>query len=121
MRVELYDTRRTKFIAAHNSAVQCITLSSNGKLLATASGGRIHCCCGVWGAGRAGRVLGGGACGVPASDGAAASDAVGVKPGDGFSGNESEGGKWGLWQVGCWREIQLPVERLMPLPLYSAF
>lgn len=38
VRVELYDTRRTKFILAHNSGVQCLALSSNGKLLATASG-----------------------------------------------------------------------------------
>ncbi|GAB4820207.1 hypothetical protein N2152v2_007253 [Parachlorella kessleri] len=37
VRVELYDTRRTKFIAAHNSDVRCLTLSSNGKLLVTAS------------------------------------------------------------------------------------
>ena len=37
VRVELYDTRRTKFIQAHDSAVACLTLSANGKLLATAS------------------------------------------------------------------------------------
>ncbi|KAL4446321.1 hypothetical protein ABPG77_003128 [Micractinium sp. CCAP 211/92] len=37
VRVELYDTRRTKFISAHNSSLAALALSSNGKLLATAS------------------------------------------------------------------------------------
>ncbi|KAI3432614.1 hypothetical protein D9Q98_004160 [Chlorella vulgaris] len=37
VRVELYDTRRTKFISAHDSALASLTLCSNGKLLATAS------------------------------------------------------------------------------------
>lgn len=36
VRVELYDTRRTKFIAAHNSGLAALALSANGKLLATA-------------------------------------------------------------------------------------
>ncbi|KAL4423750.1 hypothetical protein ABPG75_001051 [Micractinium tetrahymenae] len=37
VRVELYDTRRTKFIPAHNSSLAALALSNNGKLLATAS------------------------------------------------------------------------------------
>lgn len=37
VRVELYDTRRTKFISAHNSSLAALALSNNGKLLATAS------------------------------------------------------------------------------------
>lgn len=37
MRVELYDVRRTKFIQAHTSALACIALSQDGKMLATAS------------------------------------------------------------------------------------
>ncbi|KAK9806645.1 hypothetical protein WJX73_003819 [Symbiochloris irregularis] len=37
VRVELYDVRRTKFVAAHTSALAAITLSMDGKLLATAS------------------------------------------------------------------------------------
>ncbi|EFN51454.1 hypothetical protein CHLNCDRAFT_56389 [Chlorella variabilis] len=37
VRVELYDTRRTKFVTAHNSCLAALALSSNGKLLATAS------------------------------------------------------------------------------------
>ena len=37
VRVELYDVRRTKFIQAHTSALACIALSQDGRLLATAS------------------------------------------------------------------------------------
>jgi len=37
VRVELYDVRRTKFIQAHTSALACIALSQDGKMLATAS------------------------------------------------------------------------------------
>ena len=37
MRVELYDVRRTKFVEAHTTALACIALSLDGKLLATAS------------------------------------------------------------------------------------
>ncbi len=37
VRVELYDVRRTKFIPAHTSALACIALSQDGKMLATAS------------------------------------------------------------------------------------
>ena len=37
VRVELYDVRRTKFITAHTSALACIALSQDGKMLATAS------------------------------------------------------------------------------------
>ena len=36
-RVELYDVRRSKFIQAHTSALACIALSQDGKMLATAS------------------------------------------------------------------------------------
>ena len=36
VRVELCDTRRTKFISAHTSPLAALALSSNGKLLATA-------------------------------------------------------------------------------------
>ena len=35
--MELYDVRRTKFIPAHTSALACIALSQDGKMLATAS------------------------------------------------------------------------------------
>ena len=35
--MELYDTRRTKFVSAHNSSLAALALSNNGKLLATAS------------------------------------------------------------------------------------
>lgn len=38
VRVEQYDTRRTRFVQAHDSGVQALALSENGKLLATASG-----------------------------------------------------------------------------------
>ena len=37
VRVELYDTRRTKFVQAHNSGLAALALSTSGKLLATAS------------------------------------------------------------------------------------
>ena len=37
VRVELYDVRRTKFVAAHTSPLAALTLSMDGKLLATAS------------------------------------------------------------------------------------
>ena len=37
VRVELYDVRRTKFIAAHTGALAALALSLDGKLLATAS------------------------------------------------------------------------------------
>jgi WD40 repeat protein len=37
VRVELYDVRRTKFIQAHTTALACLSLSVDGKLLATAS------------------------------------------------------------------------------------
>lgn len=37
VRVELYDVRRTKFVEAHTTALACIALSLDGKLLATAS------------------------------------------------------------------------------------
>mmetsp|Transcript_17694 Transcript_17694/g.46047 ORF Transcript_17694/g.46047 Transcript_17694/m.46047 type:complete len:380 (-) Transcript_17694:117-1256(-) len=37
VRVELYDVRRTKFISAHNSGLAQMTLSLDGKVLATAS------------------------------------------------------------------------------------
>ena len=37
VRVELYDTRRTKFVSAHNSTLAALALSSDGKQLATAS------------------------------------------------------------------------------------
>lgn len=37
MRVELYDVRRTKFIAAHSSGLAALALSLDGKVLATAS------------------------------------------------------------------------------------
>lgn len=37
VRVELYDVRRTKFIQAHTSALACIALSQDGKMLVTAS------------------------------------------------------------------------------------
>ena len=37
IRIELYDVRRTKFVQAHSTALACIALSLNGKLLATAS------------------------------------------------------------------------------------
>lgn len=37
VRVELYDVRRTKFIQAHSSALACMAMSLDGKLLATAS------------------------------------------------------------------------------------
>ena len=35
--MELYDVRRTKFVEAHTTALACIALSLDGKLLATAS------------------------------------------------------------------------------------
>ena len=35
--MELYDVRRTKFVVAHTTALAAITLSMDGKLLATAS------------------------------------------------------------------------------------
>ena len=35
--MELYDVRRTKFIAAHTGALAALALSLDGKLLATAS------------------------------------------------------------------------------------
>jgi hypothetical protein len=37
VRIELYDTRRTKFVSAHNTSLSALALSSNGKLLATSS------------------------------------------------------------------------------------
>ena len=37
MRIEMYDVRRTKFVQAHSTALACIALSLDGKLLATAS------------------------------------------------------------------------------------
>lgn len=37
VRVELFDVRRTRFVLAHTSALAAITLSTDGKLLATAS------------------------------------------------------------------------------------
>lgn len=37
VRVELYDVRRTKFIAAHSGGLAALALSLDGKLLATAS------------------------------------------------------------------------------------
>lgn len=37
VRIELYDVRRTKFVAAHSAALACLALSLDGKLLATAS------------------------------------------------------------------------------------
>ncbi|KAK9846636.1 hypothetical protein WJX81_008098 [Elliptochloris bilobata] len=37
VRVELYDVRRTRFIQAHAAALACLTLSQDGRLLATAS------------------------------------------------------------------------------------
>lgn len=37
VRVELYDRRQTKFISAHNGALACLSLSIDGKRLATAS------------------------------------------------------------------------------------
>lgn len=37
VRVELYDVRRTKFVEAHTTALACLALSLDGKLLATAS------------------------------------------------------------------------------------
>eukprot|EP00884_Botryococcus_braunii_P006611 jgi/Botrbrau1/15951/Bobra.0260s0012.1 len=37
VRVELYDVRRTKFISAHTSQLACMTISQDGKMLATAS------------------------------------------------------------------------------------
>lgn len=37
VRVELYDVRRTKFVVAHSGGLAAITLSMDGKLLATAS------------------------------------------------------------------------------------
>ena len=35
--MELYDVRRTKFIQAHSSGLAALSLSLNGRLLATAS------------------------------------------------------------------------------------
>ena len=35
--MELYDVRRTKFVQAHSTALACLALSLDGKLLATAS------------------------------------------------------------------------------------
>lgn len=35
--MELYDVRRTRFIQAHAAALACLTLSQDGRLLATAS------------------------------------------------------------------------------------
>lgn len=37
VRIELYDRRQTKFINAHNNALSCLSLSLEGKRLATAS------------------------------------------------------------------------------------
>lgn len=37
VRVELYDTRKTRFIQAHDSSLACLSLSLDGALLATAS------------------------------------------------------------------------------------
>lgn len=37
IRIELYDRRQTKFISAHNNALSCLTLSLDGKRLASAS------------------------------------------------------------------------------------
>lgn len=37
VRVELYDVWRTKFVQAHSTALACLALSLDGKLLATAS------------------------------------------------------------------------------------
>lgn len=37
VRVELYSSRRTKFIQAHDSSLACLSLSLDGSLLATAS------------------------------------------------------------------------------------
>ncbi|XP_028780899.1 autophagy-related protein 18a [Neltuma alba] len=37
VRVELYASRRTKFITAHNSRIACFALTQDGRLLATAS------------------------------------------------------------------------------------
>mmetsp|Transcript_33440 Transcript_33440/g.73944 ORF Transcript_33440/g.73944 Transcript_33440/m.73944 type:complete len:382 (+) Transcript_33440:4009-5154(+) len=37
VRIELYDRRQTKFISAHNNALSCLSLSLEGKRLATAS------------------------------------------------------------------------------------
>lgn len=37
VRMELYDVRRTKFIQAHSSGLAALSLSLNGRLLATAS------------------------------------------------------------------------------------
>eukprot|EP00877_Chromochloris_zofingiensis_P013096 jgi/Chrzof1/803/Cz01g29120.t1 len=37
VRIELYDRKQTKFISAHNTALACLTLSMDGKRLATAS------------------------------------------------------------------------------------
>ena len=37
VRVELFDVRRTKFVLAHTSPLAALTLSMDGKLLATAS------------------------------------------------------------------------------------
>jgi WD40 repeat protein len=37
VRVELYDRKQTKFISAHNTPLVCLTLSMDGKRLATAS------------------------------------------------------------------------------------
>lgn len=37
MRIELYDRKQTKFISAHNTPLVALTLSMDGKRLATAS------------------------------------------------------------------------------------
>ena len=37
VRIELYDRRQTKFISAHTNALSCLTLSLDGKRLATSS------------------------------------------------------------------------------------
>jgi WD40 repeat protein len=37
VRIELYDRKQTKFISAHNTPLVCLTLSMDGKRLATAS------------------------------------------------------------------------------------
>jgi len=37
VRVELYDVRRTRFIQVHAAALAALTLSQDGRLLATAS------------------------------------------------------------------------------------
>lgn len=37
VRIELYDRKQTKFISAHNAPLVCLTLSMDGKRLATAS------------------------------------------------------------------------------------